>query len=142
MRKINTGDVFKLARIIKATGAKEDIINIYSESKRIKEEIRESATQEKAKEKSEEAQEKIGINIFFAIFEKCSDEKVEKLVYKLIGGIAEKKETGIFFFSKLLITLNINPFLPIPGRPPTMQNSPLYHPFFKASRGKMPDSIR
>lgn len=95
MRKINTGDVFKLARIIKATGAKEDIINIYSESKKIKEEIRESTTQENSKEKNEEAQEKIGINIFFAIFEKCSDEKVEKLVYKLIGGIAEKKETEI-----------------------------------------------
>ena len=68
MRKINTGDVFKLARIIKATGAKEDIINIYSESKKIKEEIRESTTQENSKEKNEEAQEKIGINIFFAIF--------------------------------------------------------------------------
>lgn len=95
MRKINTGDVFKLARIIKATGAKEDIINIYSESKKIKEEIRESATQESSKEKTEEAQEKIGVEIFFAIFEKCSDEKVEKLVYTLIGGIAEKQETEI-----------------------------------------------
>lgn len=91
MRKINTGDVFKLARIIKATGAKEDIINIYAESKKMKEEVAENATSECV----EAAQEKIGVKIFFAIFEKCSDVKVEKLVYELIGGIAEKKAVEI-----------------------------------------------
>ena len=95
MRKVNTGDVFKLARIIKATGAKEDIINVYYESKKIKEEVKESATPEHTQEKTEEAQEKIGIKIFFIIFEKCSDEKIEKLIYELIGGIAEKKADEI-----------------------------------------------
>lgn len=95
MRKINTGDVFKLARIIKATGAKEEIFNIYSESRKLKEELETEVSQESATEKTEAVQEKIGIKIFFVIFDNCSDEKVEKLVYKLIGGIAEMKETEI-----------------------------------------------
>ena len=95
MRKINTGDVFKLARIIKATGAKEEIFNIYSESRKVKEELETEVSQESATEKTEAVQEKIGIKIFFVIFDNCSDEKVEKLVYKLIGGIAEMKETEI-----------------------------------------------
>lgn len=95
MRKINTGDVFKLARIIKTTEVKEDIINIYTDSKKMKEETAEVATPEQMKEQAEAVQEKIGVKIFFTIFEKCTDVKTEKLIYELIGGIAEKKPAEI-----------------------------------------------
>lgn len=83
MRKINTSDVFKMARIIKAAGAKEIIAEFFEEGKN-KPVVNE-------KEDMSEQQEKMGFEVFMAIFEVCSTEKIEKMLYELIGGITEKE---------------------------------------------------
>lgn len=77
MRKIKTIDVFKLARIIRLSGAKEDI----AESLR--------ATQ------SGEAPGEVGINLMMTLITVCGNEEVEKSIYELIGGVAEEEPDDI-----------------------------------------------
>ena len=77
MRKIQTQDVFKLARIIKQAKAKEEISKIIKE-----------VSVEKKDEK-ENVSEKVGIRVFLTIMENCSEPAVEEQIYDLLGGIAE-----------------------------------------------------
>lgn len=76
MRKIQTQDVFKFARIVRRTNAKNEIASIF---------------EEKPKGKDKDAiSEKVGIQIMLTLLEVCSDEETEEKIYDLIGGIAEK----------------------------------------------------
>ena len=77
MRKIKTHDVFKLARIINISGAKDEI----AETLR--------ATQ------SGDAPGEVGITLMMTLISACGSEEVEKLLYELIGGIAEEKPDEI-----------------------------------------------
>ena len=75
MRKIQTQDVFKLARIIKQAKIKKEISEIIKEV---------SAEKEK-----ENVSEKVGIMVFLTIMENCSEKEVEEQFYDLFGGIVE-----------------------------------------------------
>lgn len=79
MRKIQTQDVFKFARIVKRTNAKAEIAKIF-EKKPDKED----------KEDKDDISEKVGIQIILTLLEVCSDEETEEKIYDLIGGIAER----------------------------------------------------
>ena len=76
MRKIQTQDVFKLARIIKNADLRAEISNAIEQI---------NAGGKKDKNLSE----KVGIRVFLTIVEGCSDAKTEDMIYELIGGIAE-----------------------------------------------------
>ncbi len=78
MRKINTEDVFKMARIIKNTSITGNIKEAFSKGK-----------------KEDADVEQIGIDIFMDIVCSCADESIEKKFYDLIGGITEKKPEDI-----------------------------------------------
>lgn len=78
MRKINTGDVFKMARIIKNAGIAGDIKEAFSEGK-----------------KEDADAEQIGLDVFMDIVCSCADDSIEKKFYDLIGGITEKKPEDI-----------------------------------------------
>lgn len=83
MRKIETHDVFKMARIIKKAEIKGKIEEIIRETNRTDEQDKGSV------------KEKIGVKIMFCIIETCSDEKLEEMLYDLIGGITEKDANAI-----------------------------------------------
>lgn len=80
MRKINTSDVFKLARILKKGNVEENIAKAI-EGADIK--------------NKNKVSEKIGIKIMLALFESCGEPEVEPLVYELFGGIAEIEPSTI-----------------------------------------------
>lgn len=86
MRKIITADVFKMARIIRKANAKEEIIKIFSKIDKAKKDD---------SKKIEDVQKEIGMEIIAYLIESCGDEEVEKLLYNLLSGIAEKKEADI-----------------------------------------------
>ena len=75
MRKIQTQDVFKLARIIKQAKVKNEISDVIKE-----------VSDEKEKEN---ISEKVGIRVFLTIMENCSEPAVEEQIYDLFGDIVE-----------------------------------------------------
>ena len=83
MRKLETHDVFRMARIIKTAGIKEEIAEILAKKE----------TNEK--QEIEAVQEKIGIKIVFCIIEACSSEKLEGMLYDFIAGVSEKSAEDI-----------------------------------------------
>ena len=70
MRKINTGDIFKAARLIKVANLKDRIIEIY-------------------KEKQDKDIEAVGLDIIFTLIESCSNKEVENIFYEFLSGILE-----------------------------------------------------
>lgn len=76
MRKIITKDVFKLARLIKHSGAKEELTDILGAS-------READASE------------IGLKAVMTLISACGEENTEKEIYELLSGIAEKKPSEI-----------------------------------------------
>lgn len=74
MRKINTSDVFKMARILKKGNVEENIAN---------------AVGEFTESKGKKITEKMGIKIMLVLFESCGEPEVENMIYELFGGIAE-----------------------------------------------------
>lgn len=86
MRKLQTQDVFKLARIIKQANMKDHITKFTQKGK---------TNANSSKEEKEKAAEEIGVDVFLAIVEACGDSKIEELLYDLIGGVAEKKPDEI-----------------------------------------------
>lgn len=72
MRKLNTSDVFKVARIIKSANLKEKVIDIY-------------------KNKGDKNVESIGLDIIFSIIEGCSEKNIECEFYNFLGGVAGLK---------------------------------------------------
>lgn len=78
MRKINTGDVFKMGRLLKKSGMMETVRNAYEEGR-----------------KEDADKEKIGIDTFMGIVCSCSDIGTEDQIYDLLGGICEKTPTDV-----------------------------------------------
>lgn len=100
MRKINTRDVFKLARIINALQIKDVMQDMFSKGLRISRSIvipEDASIEEKEKiqEEYEQKQEEFGVNTIFTILEKCSDVRTEEKIYDLLGGILEKKPDDV-----------------------------------------------
>lgn len=73
MRKINTADVFKMARLMKGANLTESIKKAYMAGKE------ENANTEE-----------IGMNAIMDIIGSCSDAGTEKKFYELLAGISEK----------------------------------------------------
>lgn len=76
MRKLNTQDAFKMARLLKYAGVKELIINAYKNNDKLN-------------------AEELGIEVIFTLIDSFGDSKVEKDFYDLIGGITEKGADAI-----------------------------------------------
>ena len=74
MRKINTRDVCKLARIMKKSNVEDNIAK---------------AVEEMESAKGKKISEKAGIKIMLVLFESVGDPEVEEMIYDLFGGIAE-----------------------------------------------------
>lgn len=81
MRKIQTQDVFKLARVIKRANLKDEIAKVVEETN--------------AETEKEKISERVGIRVFLTIIENCSDERTEEMIYDLFGGIAEVPANNI-----------------------------------------------
>lgn len=104
MRKIQTQDVFKLARIMKQTKLKEILSDYVKKGgelgKTLSQKQTENKQEEKVKQESDEVtidnvKESFGIEVAFSIMEACAETKTENLLYDLIAGIAEKKANDI-----------------------------------------------
>ena len=83
MRQLNTGDLFKAARLIRKIGIKEDL-------KTFAEGI-----------KADQKQEEVGFDLLMLIFERATDETSEKLIYEFLSGpfevtLDEVKEMELF----------------------------------------------
>lgn len=76
MRKIKTHDVFKLARIIRISGAKKELTEALRASQ-------------------EGDAREVGIDLIMTLVSVCGEEEVEKQLYELIGNISEKKPEEI-----------------------------------------------
>lgn len=68
MRQLNTGDLFKAARLIRKMGIKEDL-------KKFAEGIN-----------ADQKQEEVGIDLLILIFERATDESSEQLIYEFLSG--------------------------------------------------------
>ena len=77
MRKIKTFDVFKLARIIKLSGAKDELSTALR------------ATQEPGGASG------AGIELLMTLVIACADQQIEDAFYDLVGDIAEEKPDKI-----------------------------------------------
>lgn len=73
MRKINTQDVFKFARILKAAEINDALVDLVTEGKKKNADV-----------------EAIGIKAFFSIASACGNPKLEGEFYDLFGGIVGK----------------------------------------------------
>jgi hypothetical protein len=80
MRKINTQDAFKMARLIKHTSIKDVLMKYYEEGKG---------------DFKQADIEKFGMRLFFDVIECVSDGNAEKDFYELLGGICEKQPKEI-----------------------------------------------
>ena len=78
MWKINTGDVFKMARLLQKGNIAGVVRNAYLEGK-----------------KEGADSEDIGINVVFDILCSCTDPSVEDQFCDLLAGICEKKKEDI-----------------------------------------------
>lgn len=72
MRKLNTQDAFKMARLLKYSGIKDLIVDSYK------------------KGKDEVNPQELGIEVIFTMIDGFGDAKVELEFYDLLGGITEK----------------------------------------------------
>lgn len=78
MRKINTADVFKMARLMKSAKLTESIKKAYMAGK----------------EKDANTEE-VGMNAIMDIMGSCCDTGTEKSFYELLAGISEKTEDEV-----------------------------------------------
>lgn len=74
MRKLKTADIFSFARVIKASGIREDVVDY----------LQKISAQEDADI------EKVGINTILMIIEALSEHKAETAIYVALGPIFEK----------------------------------------------------
>lgn len=85
MRKLITSDVFKMARIIRKANAKEEIKEIFKKVTDAKDSGADVETM----------QREAGMEVVAFIIDACGNEDVEKALYSLLAGIAEKKDEEI-----------------------------------------------
>lgn len=78
MRKINTSDAFKAARLIKHAGIKDMILEKYKEGADLQ-------------DKSADATRRFGVEIVFQIIDSLAEARMEAEFYDLLGGILEKQ---------------------------------------------------
>lgn len=75
MRKLQTSDVFALARVIRASGARAELSKIIAELT--------------TRDDDDLNIEEIGITGFLTIAECASGREVEKMIYELLAGVIE-----------------------------------------------------
>ena len=91
MRKLQTQDVFKMARIIRTADMREQISGTIKKAKQAeRRQIR-----EKGKASADRLIENVGIEILMSVLDACGNPEVERQVYDLLGGVAEKKPEEI-----------------------------------------------
>lgn len=78
MRKLNTGDVFKMARLMKNSNVLATVKEAFVNGK---------------KEGADETQ--VGMDFVVDVLCTCSEEKTEAQLYDLLAGICEKKPDDI-----------------------------------------------
>lgn len=78
MRKINTGDVFKMGRLLKNGDIMQIVKKGYEEGR-----------------KEGADKERIGLEVFMDVVCSCSDVRIEEQIYDLVGGICEKTPTDV-----------------------------------------------
>lgn len=71
MRKLRTGDLFSFARVIKASGIREDLINYLQ------------------KITKDADTERVGINTIMILIEALADKKAEQAVYECLAPVFE-----------------------------------------------------
>lgn len=86
MRKLITADVFKMARIIRKANAKEEIKKIFSQI---------SEAKKDKKKNIDDVQREAGMEFIAFLVESCGNEEVEKALYELLAGVAEKTSDEI-----------------------------------------------
>lgn len=95
MRKVQLQDAFVLARIIRKAKLKDLITNAVKESGIITEIKKDNEKDTKTNSEIDNKIEEVGIEIVFTIIDNCSEEDVEKEIYKLIANISEMTEKEI-----------------------------------------------
>ncbi len=78
MRKLNTGDVFKMARLLKSANIVGSVKNAF----------------EKGKEEGADTMN-VGIDFVCEVLCACSEERTETQLYDLLSGVCEKKPEEI-----------------------------------------------
>ena len=74
MRQLRTSDIFSFARVIKASGIREDLVDY----------LQKIAKQEDLNT------ERVGINTILMIIEALSEKKAEKAIYEALAPVLEK----------------------------------------------------
>lgn len=83
MRKLQTQDVFKMARIIKKANMKDMIKEAIHKGQLI------NADHNLSEEERSRAQNEVGVDIFMGLIDSCSDVKLEELLYDFLSGVFE-----------------------------------------------------
>lgn len=86
MRKLQTQDVFKFARIMKSAGLKEEIRSATQKAQMAGKGLTDKEEIDKAKE---EIQSEIGVDILIALMDSCASKDLEEKVYDLLSGVFE-----------------------------------------------------
>lgn len=95
MRKINTRDTVALARIITATGIKDEILRFREAGYKANVDARKITDEKERAEFIEHTTEKTGLDFALTIFTAATDSpKMEKALYELIAGILDTKDDG------------------------------------------------
>lgn len=93
MRKIELQDAFKLSKIIKKSGVKDDFVRIAQKFEKAKAKALEESNDDKSetsKEALESLQNDAGIEIIFTLIDTAGSVGLDTEVYELLGGISEK----------------------------------------------------
>ena len=87
MRKINTGDVFKMARLLKNTNVMDAVKDAYKADKR--EDVAEGA------HKGDAGKGGIWVDAAMKVLASCTSQQAEEQFYDLMAGICENKPEDI-----------------------------------------------
>lgn len=87
MRKINTGDVFKMARLLKNTNVMDAVKDAYKAAK--KEDMAEDA------HKGDAGKRGIWVDAAMKVLASCTSQQAEEQFYDLMAGICENKPEDI-----------------------------------------------
>ncbi|WP_300766985.1 hypothetical protein [uncultured Acetatifactor sp.] len=87
MRKINTGDVFKMARLLKNTNVMDAVKDAYKAAKR--EDVAEGA------HKGDAGKGGIWVDAAMKVLASCTSQQAEEQFYDLMAGICENKPEDI-----------------------------------------------
>ncbi len=80
MRKLVTADVFTVARVLKASGVRAELVNVVQKLKN---------------ETGEIDLQRVGIDIVFMVIEALAEKKSEKAIYEALAPIFEVSEKEV-----------------------------------------------